>query len=226
MTTDKIKKKAVEIARLLDANYEAKCFLEHESPYELMIATILSAQCTDDRVNIITESLFKKYPTLESFANADLSELAQDIRTAGFFNAKAKSILLSSQMLLNEYGGVMPEDINILTKFPGIGRKTANIIRGHVYQIPSIAVDTHVKRLSRLLGLTTNTDPDKIEFDLMAAFPREYWLKCNTQMIAHGRAVCKARKPACELCVLREYCDSFIGSRKNSTSKQADSGHY
>ncbi len=196
------------LTELLDKHYplDTKCYLNYSNPYELMIATILSAQCTDDRVNEVTKALFKKYPTVDAFADADLSELEQDVKSTGFFRTKAKSIIEAMKRLRELYNYDLPSDIDELTEFAGVGRKTANVVRGHVFGIPSIVVDTHVKRLSYKLGLTENTDPVKIEFDLMRALPEKSWIPYNTQIIAHGRKVCTARSPKCESCFLREIC--------------------
>jgi len=204
-----IKTKVRKILNLLDLHYpvDAKCYLSHEKPYELLFATILSAQCTDDRVNMITETLFKKYPSLAAFAAADPSELETDIFSAGFYKVKARHIIGSANMLIDEFGGEVPADIDKLTKLPGVGRKTANLILGHVYGIPAIVVDTHVKRISVKLGLTANEDPEKVEYALMKILPKDYWIRYNTQIIAHGRTVCTAKKPACENCFLCDLCE-------------------
>ena len=195
----KIEEKVDNILRLLDENYptEDKCYLVHKNEWQLLIATILSAQCTDDRVNIVTKDLFKKYTSLRDFAEADLAELEQDIKSTGFYRNKAKNIILACRMLLEKYNGVMPSDINELTKIPGVGRKTANVVRSHIFNLPSIVVDTHVKRISKKVGFTKSDDPVKIEFELMEIFPKEHWIRYNTQVIAHGRKICKARKPEC-----------------------------
>ncbi len=208
----KIEEKVDNILRLLDENYptEDKCYLVHENEWQLLIATILSAQCTDDRVNIVTKDLFKKYTSLRDFAEADLAELEQDIKSTGFYRNKAKNIILACRMLLEKYNGVMPSDINELTKIPGVGRKTANVVRSHIFNLPSIVVDTHVKRISKKVGFTKSDDPVKIEFELMEIFPKEHWIRYNTQVIAHGRKICKARKPECESCCLRDYCDEHL----------------
>jgi len=207
----KIKEKINNILLLLDEHYpqEDKCYLNYTHPYELMISTILSAQCTDDRVNIVTKDLYRKYPTLEAFANADVSEMEQDVKSTGFYRNKAKNIISSSRKLLKEYGSEMPSDINELIKFAGVGRKTANVIRCHIFSIPSIVVDTHVMRISYKLGLTKLKDPVKIEFDLMKKLPKEHWIRYNQQIIAHGRAICKAPTPKCEICFMTEYCTHF-----------------
>jgi len=204
-------KRLQEILHLLDKYYkeETKCHLDYTTPHELLVATILSAQCTDARVNIVTKSLFKKYSTISEFAHADLEELEQDVRTTGFYRNKAKNIILTSQTLLNEYGGELPSDINQLTKLAGVGRKTANVIRGHIFCIPSIVVDTHVKRISKKLAIVESSDPEKIEFELMKKLPKNHWIKYNTQVIVHGRTICKARTPECNKCFLGHVCPSF-----------------
>ena len=188
---------------------DIRCFLDHEDPWQLLVATILSAQCTDARVNMITKDLFVKYPTMEDFAKADLSEMENDIRQAGFFHNKAKNIIGCANMLLSEYDGQVPSDIDELTRLPGVGRKTANVIRGHIFGIDSIVVDTHVKRISRRLKLTKEEDPEKIEYDLMKAIPEEYWISINLWMITFGRTICKAQSPKCQECPLAGYCRDF-----------------
>ena len=191
---------------LLEEYGPTKCYLEHENPWQLLIATMLSAQCTDARVNIVTKDLFQKYTSVRAFAEADLVELEQDIHSTGFYHNKAKNIIACCRKLLHEYDGEVPSDIAALTGLAGVGPKTANVVRGHCFGIPSVVVDTHVKRVSNLLGLTTNQDPVKIEFDLMKIVPQEKWTDINTQMIAHGRKVCIARRPKCAECVLFPYC--------------------
>ncbi len=197
-----------QVLSLLDEHYsmEYKCYLNHETPWQLLIATILSAQCTDARVNLVTEDLFKKYRTLEDFAAADLKELEQDIHSTGFYHNKAKNIIECTKTLVTEYGGVVPKDIEALTKLAGVGRKTANVIRGNVYHEPSIVVDTHVKRISGKLGFTKEEDPVKIEFDLMKVLPKDHWILYNLQIIAHGRSICTARSPKCRDCFLFNLC--------------------
>lgn len=210
------KEKAKKVSELLLEHYgKIPCFLEHEQTWQLLIATILSAQCTDDRVNIVTRSLFKKYKTLEDFANADLHELEEDIRSTGFYKNKAKNIKLCCRSLIDDYNGEVPSEIDELTKLAGVGRKTANVIRGNIYQIPSIVVDTHVKRVTKLLGLTESDDPVKIEFELMELLPKEAWIDYNTQVINHGRKVCIARRPKCEECFLKELCKTYSSQQKN-----------
>ncbi len=199
-----------KILKALDEHYstEKRCWLNHDNAWQLLIATILSAQCTDARVNIVTKDLFIKYPDIRAFAGADLRELEQDIHSTGFYHNKAKNIIACSRMLLDVYGGVVPSDIDELVKLPGVGRKTANVIRGNIYDIPSIVVDTHVGRISRKLGLTVNEDPEKVEHDLERVLPKEHWILWNIQIIAHGRSVCTARNPACAECFLNPYCPS------------------
>ncbi|NMA84019.1 MAG: endonuclease III [Epulopiscium sp.] len=196
------------ILSLLDEHYprDVKCFLDYETPWQLLIATILSAQCTDDRVNIVTKTLFAKYPSVKHFAEARQSELEQDIYSTGFYRNKAKNIIACCRLLLENYNGKIPSDIDELTQLPGVGRKTANVVRGNIYGIPSIVVDTHVKRVSYRLQFTPNQDPVKIEFDLMDLLPESHWIRYNTQIIAHGRKICKSQKPKCEQCFLLPHC--------------------
>lgn len=193
---------------LLEFYGSTHCYLDHENEWQLLIATMLSAQCTDDRVNIVTKDLFKKYTSIKDFAQGNLEELEKDIYSTGFYHNKAKNIIRCCQQLLELHDGVVPSDLDELTNLAGVGRKTANVVRGNWYNIPSIVVDTHVKRVSNLLGLTKNTDPVKIEFDLMKIVPKEKWIEVNTQMIAHGRKICIARRPKCDECFLMFMCDS------------------
>lgn len=205
-----MKKRTKEILDRLDAAYgtEYVCYLNHETPWQLLIAVILSAQCTDARVNIVTEELFKKYDTLEKIANADLKEFEQDIKSTGFYHNKAKNILACAKSLIEDFGGEVPRTLEELTGLAGVGRKTANVIRGNIYDEPSIVVDTHVKRISRRLGLTKEEDPTKIEFDLMKVLPKEHWILYNIQIITFGRAICFARNPKCGDCFLNDICKS------------------
>ncbi len=207
----KMKSKVENVLSLLDSIYptEDKCYLHYTKPYELLIATMLSAQCTDDRVNMVTDQLFKKYTSLEAFAEADLKELEKDIHSTGFYHNKAKNIIAAANQLIEEYRGELPSDIDRLKALAGVGRKTANVVRTHIFHIPSIVVDTHVKRISNKLGFVNCDDPVKIEFELMKIFPEDHWGRYNTQIIAHGRSICKARKPDCENCLLREECDDY-----------------
>ena len=201
-------KRTLEIIEIFREMYsdEVRCYLDHSNAWQLLIATILSAQCTDARVNIVTKDLFVKYKTLRDLANADLSEMEQDIRQTGFYHNKAKNIIGCARMLVEEYDGEVPDDIDELTKLPGVGRKTANVIRGNIYGIPSIVVDTHVKRIARRLKLTREEDPVKIEYDLMKVIPEEYWILINIWFITFGRGRCRAQSPECQGCQLAGYC--------------------
>lgn len=201
-------RRTLEIIDIFKEMYseEVRCYLTHSDAWELLVATILSAQCTDARVNIITKDLFAKYRTIEDFADADLAELEQDIKQAGFYHNKAKNIIGSARMILSDYDGEVPSDIEDLTRLPGVGRKTANVIRGNIYGIDSIVVDTHVKRISGRLKLTREEDPEKIEYDLMKVIPREYWILINIWFITFGRTICKAQSPKCQECPLVKYC--------------------
>lgn len=201
-------KRTKEILDRLDKEYgtEYICYLNHENPWQLLIAVILSAQCTDARVNIVTKDLFQKYDSLEKFANADLAELEQDIKPTGFYHNKAKNIIACAKRLVYEFGGEVPSSLEDLTSLAGVGRKTANVIRGNIYNEPSIVVDTHVKRISRRLGFTKETDPEKIEYELMKVLPKEHWILYNIQIISFGRNICFARSPKCENCFLQDLC--------------------
>ena len=208
-----VTKRTREILRILDDTYgtDWRCYLEHKNPGQLLIATILSAQCTDDRVNLVTKDLYQKYKTVKDFADADLSELEKDIYSTGFYKNKAKNLKACARELLDRYDGEVPSDIDELTSLPGVGRKTANVVRGNIFHIDSIVVDTHVKRVSRLVGLTKETDPTKVEFDLMKILPKEQWTLYNVQAIAVGRTWCISGRPKCGECILRECC--VTGSR-------------
>lgn len=196
---------------LLDEVYtrEYKCYLNYETPWQLLLATILSAQCTDARVNLVTRELFQKYKTLEDFANADLKELEQDIKPTGFYHNKAKNIIACSKALVEEHAGEVPNSLEALTALAGVGRKTANVIRGNIFHEPSVVVDTHVKRISRRLGLTKEEDAEKMEYDLMKKLPKDHWILYNIQMITFGRQICFARSPKCGECFLTNYCTEY-----------------
>lgn len=199
--------RAEKIREILDRIYpEVKCTLNYSNPLEMLIATQLSAQCTDARVNIITESLFKKYTSASDYANADLSELEEDIRSAGFYKNKAKNIIATSKRILEAYDGKVPDTMEDLLTLPGTGRKTANLVLGDIYKKPAVVVDTHCIRLSNRLGLVSETDPVKIEFQLKKLLPPDYQLKFCHQLVNHGRLVCTARKPKCQECALKEVC--------------------
>lgn len=201
-------KRTAEILRRLDETYgtEYRCYLNHDNAWQLLIAVILSAQCTDARVNIVTADLFKKYDSLEKFANADVEEMEQDIHSIGFYHNKARNIILCARKLITEFGGEVPRSLEELTSLPGVGRKTANVIRGNIYNEPSVVVDTHVKRISRRLGFTKEEDPVKIEYDLMKVLPEDHWILYNIHIITLGRTICTARAPKCSECFLSDLC--------------------
>lgn len=206
-----MKKRTGEILSILDEQYgrEYVCYLNHDTPWQLLIATMLSAQCTDARVNIVTRDLFQKYDTVEKFANADIKELEQDIKSTGFYHTKAKNIIACTRALINRFGGEVPRSLEDLTSLAGVGRKTANVIRGNIYYEPSVVVDTHVKRISKRLGLTKHEDPEKIEQDLMKELPKDHWILYNIQIITFGRSICTARSPKCGECFLQKYCKEY-----------------
>jgi endonuclease-3 len=196
------------ILRILGRTYpKAKCSLDFKNPLELLVATVLSAQCTDERVNQVTKSLFNKYRAAKDYANAPLEELEDDIRTTGFFRNKAKSLKNCGAVLVGQHQGEVPASLEQLVKLPGIGRKTANVILGTAFKIPGIVVDTHVGRITQRIGLTREQDPVKIEFALMEIIPKDKWTAFSHQLIQHGRKICTARKPKCSECPLLEYCD-------------------
>lgn len=201
-------KRTAEILRRLDEQYGSEyiCYLDHETPWQLLIAVMLSAQCTDARVNIVTKDLFQKYRSLEDFANADLKELEQDIHSTGFYHNKAKNIISCAKTLVEKHGGEVPRSLEELTALAGVGRKTANVIRGNIYNEPSVVVDTHVKRISKKLGFTKEDDPVKVEFDLMKVLPKDHWILYNIHIITLGRSICTARNPKCGECFLADLC--------------------
>ncbi len=197
-----------KILATLDKMYPgATCALHHSNAWELLVATILSAQCTDKRVNEVTPGLFKKYPTIRDFANANQAELAQDIRSTGFFNNKSKSLIGAAKKILTDFGGEVPRNIEDLLTVPGAARKTANVVLGTAFGIASgVVVDTHVQRIAQRLDLTKNSDPKKIEQDLMKTIPKNKWILFSHQIILHGRALCFARNPRCAECALDPLC--------------------
>jgi len=203
-------KRVAAILKGLDEAYpEATCELKHESPFQLLISTILSAQCTDVRVNQVSQTLYKKYPTVEAFAHAIPSELEQDIRPTGFFRNKTKSVMGASKKILERFGGKVPQTMEEILTLPGVARKTGNVVLGTAYGIAvGVVVDTHVMRLSRRLDLTRHEEPKKIEQDLMQIIPQEKWIQFSHQLIWHGRRVCFARKPKCLECNLEKICYS------------------
>ena len=199
------------IAALQTAYPDAHCALIHTNALELLIATILSAQCTDERVNIVTANLFRKYRNCADYLNVEQSELERDIHSTGFFRNKAKNIQGACRLLLDKHQGIVPQTMDELLELPGVARKTANVVMGNAFGIASgVVVDTHVSRLSQLLQLTQETTPEKIERDLSKLVPREDWIMFPHWLISHGRAICKARRPACDKCVLEKLCPSSL----------------
>ena len=205
--TDK-KKHALRVVRQLRKDYEdAHCALDHDTPLQLLVATILSAQCTDARVNIVTKDLFGRYPTSFDLAKAPIRSLEKLVQSTGFFRNKAKNIKAACQALVQEHDGEVPQNLDDLVKLPGVGRKTANVVMGTAFGIPTgVVVDTHVGRISRRLGLTDLKDPVQVERDLMALIPKKEWIAYSHRMIYHGRSVCKARRPDCESCNFARFC--------------------
>lgn len=210
------------ILDLLDERYgtEHMCSLDYRQPWQLLIATILSAQCTDARVNIVTKDLFVKYPGVKAFAEADLKELEKDIHSTGFYHNKAKNIIACCKDLQEKFGGEIPRSLEDLTSLAGVGRKTANVIRGNIYHDPSIVVDTHVKRISKRLGLTKEEDPTKVEMDLMKKLPKDRWILWNIHLITLGREICKAPTPQCKDCFLKEQCPSYKEEKETKPKKK------
>jgi len=197
------------IKRLEKVHSDAKIALNYSNPLELLVATILSAQCTDKRVNIVTKSLFKKYRTARDYAKADLKELEEEIKSTGFYHNKAKNIKKCCQMLVEKFNGQVPKTMEELLQLPGVARKTANIVLANAYgTIEGIAVDTHVRRVAKRLGLTDNENPDKIEKDLMEIVPKKSWARITDLLIFHGRRTCTAKRPDCAGCVLNDFCPS------------------
>jgi endonuclease-3 len=202
------KQRAGKIARALARAYpDAVCALHHDDPFQLLVATILSAQCTDERVNMVTPSLFRKYPTPEKLARSSQADVEEIIKSTGFFRAKAKSLRGMAAKLVDEFAGVLPRSIDELTQLPGVGRKTANVLLGTAFGIATgVVVDTHVKRITYLLGLTDRQDPEKVEQDLMALLPKKEWVNFSHRLIHHGRRICIARRPKCLECPLLRLC--------------------
>lgn len=202
------KEKVINILEILNEKFgKPECALKYNTPFELLVAVILSAQCTDVRVNIVTSEMYKKVNTPEQFANLPVEEIEEMIKSTGFYRNKAKNIKLCSQQLLNEYNGEIPQEMDKLVKLAGVGRKTANVVRGEIWGLADgITVDTHVKRLSNLIGLTKNDDPIKIEQDLMKSVPRDSWIDFSHYLILQGRDKCIARRPKCQECEISGYC--------------------
>jgi endonuclease-3 len=200
----------------------AHCALKHDGPIQLLVATILSAQCTDTRVNLVTPALFTRFKTAKDFAEADSKELERMIQSTGFFRAKAKSIKESSRAIVERFGGEVPGRLDDLVTLPGVGRKTANVVLGDCFDVPGITVDTHVGRLSRRLGLTVHEDAVKVEHDLMALIPKKEWTIFSHRMIFHGRQICFARKPACDRCLMNSFCPKIgvaAGTERNEPQR-------
>lgn len=204
------KKRAGAIYRVLTKTYpNVRCELDFKNPLQLLVATVLSAQCTDKRVNAVTPALFRKYRSARAFAEADMRDLQTLIKSTGFFRAKAKSIKGLGQAITKNHGGKVPDTLEELVKLPGVGRKTANVVLGHAFDTPGITVDTHFGRLSRRFGWTKETDPVKVEFEVMELISQREWTNLSQRMIWHGRRICFARRPACGACPLRELCPSY-----------------
>ncbi|NKB89925.1 MAG: endonuclease III [Acidobacteria bacterium] len=197
------------LTRLRELHPEARVELDHDNPLQLLIATILSAQSTDRRVNLVTPELFKKYPDAAALAGADQSELEEDLRSTGFFRQKAKNVIACCERIVEEHGGSVPEDMDDLTALPGVGRKTANVVRAVAFGLPGITVDTHCKRLSQRLGFTEQNDPVKIEHEVGSLFPPTVWADVSRLFVWHGRYTCKARTPLCAECNLQDLCPWF-----------------
>ncbi|NLW11182.1 MAG: endonuclease III [Clostridiaceae bacterium] len=212
--------RAVKIVETLHGNYpQADCTLDFEHTWQLLIAAILAAQCTDARVNIITADLFVNYPDLISFATATQEEMEQAIKSCGLFRNKARAIIACCQVLLDKYDGEVPQDMDSLLELPGIGRKIANLILGDSYGIPAVVVDTHCARITRLLGLTSHKEPPKIEQDLMRLLPEKWWISWGHLMVAHGREICKARQPVCNICPVALLCSYAVGTADGAAGK-------
>ena len=211
--------RATEVARRLAVLYPgAECELVHDGPFQLLAATILSAQCTDARVNMVTPNLFARYPDAPSLAAADQLDVEAIVRSTGFYSAKARNLIGMAQGVVGRFGGEVPSAIEDLVTLPGVGRKTANVLRSVVFDLPGLAVDTHVGRLSRRLGLTVNEDPVKVEYDLNALVPPAEWGRFSLRLILHGRRICDARKPNCAECELADICPSSHVPRTGKTS--------
>lgn len=210
------KQDAINMVEILKETYpDATCSLDFKTPFELVIAVMLSAQCTDERVNKTTPYLFEKYPTIESFANCDINELEEIIHPCGFYKNKAKNAKACAQKLLSDFDGIVPQTMEELITLPGVGRKSANVILLEVFGIANgIAVDTHAKRISNKIGLSSKKEPEKIEQDLLKIFPKEYLKDINHLFVWHGRNTCVARNPKCEECTIKQFCKTYLKSHK------------
>lgn len=201
------KERYFKIKEIFDIEYhDAVCSLNYRKPHELLISTILAAQCTDKRVNQVTVSLYKKYPDIHAFANADYDELSEDIKSTGFFRNKAKNIIACAKKIVEEFKGEVPNDFDSLTSLAGVGRKTAGVVLGDAFDNPHLVIDTHAKRLAKRMGFTKQTDPYKVELDLAKIVPNEDKSVFCHQLVFHGRAICDARKPKCDICPVKDYC--------------------
>ena len=215
MAQDSLNRRVHYIIKILEKLYpDPKTALHFTNPLELLVATVLSAQCTDERVNMVTANLFKKYETAKDYARIDLDELEEDIRPTGFFRNKAKAIKGFTTELTEKHSGRVPANLDDLVSLPGVGRKTANLVLGEAFDIPGIVVDTHVLRLSQRIGLSQNKDPVKVEFDLMKIVTKKQWARFSNLLILHGRAVCKARKPNHEACKIVDLCEEGLAWKK------------
>ncbi len=214
MPDKELKNRAKQILKVLRKEYpEAGVSLRHSDPLQLLIATILSAQCTDERVNIVTKDLFKKYKSVKDYADADIETLEKDIHSTGFYKNKARNIKKCCADIIAKHGGKVPKTMDELVQLAGIGRKTANVVLGNAFGVPGFVVDTHVLRISQLTGLSKHDDPVKVEFDLMELFPESTWTQLSHQIVYHGRAVCVARRPKCDICGIAKYCDYAAGKK-------------
>lgn len=212
---EELRSRAAAVTKILYQTYpEATCSLDYSKPLELLIATMLAAQCTDERVNIVTKELFRKYHSVYDYANANPEELEQDIKSTGFYRNKAKNIIGCCKILIKDFGGIVPDNMEDLLKLPGVGRKTANVVLGNIYGVPGVIVDTHCKRLSNRIGFSSQEDPEKIEYDLMEILPKKDWTGFSNCLVYHGRAICDARKPKCEVCPIVQHCDFFNNNRR------------
>jgi len=217
MEKESYKNRVKQIIEILEKEYpDAKTALTFKSPLELLVSTVLSAQCTDERVNKVTKELFKKYRSVKDYAQVDLTELEENIRSTGFFRNKAKSIKAFSTVLIEKFNGKVPANLKDLVSLPGIGRKTANVVLSEAFGIPGITVDTHVLRLSKLIGLSNNIDATKVEFDLMEIVPKEKWRLFSNLLILHGRAICIARRPRHQECKIVDLCEEGMRWKKHS----------
>lgn len=208
--------KVLRIKEIFDKVYaDADCTLDYDNPFKLMVATQLAAQCTDKRVNMVTPSLFAKFPDVRAFADASIGDLEEAVKSTGFYHNKAKNLKLAAQTLLSDFGGTVPQTMEELLTIPGVGRKTANLLLGDAFGKPAIVVDTHAGRIVRRLGLTKETNPAKVEFELKKIVPPEYGSQFCHALVAHGRAVCLSRKPKCDKCPINHLCDFFLQNNKS-----------